>query len=74
MTSDVLQDDDRILPKQILQIADFFTMGLFAHSKLYHFLFTQPQAHDEQNIILQVFVNQRAQSCGMKLALLICDH
>ncbi|KAL3142889.1 hypothetical protein ABBQ38_003177 [Trebouxia sp. C0009 RCD-2024] len=47
-------DDDRILPKQILQIADFFTMGLFAHSKLYHFLFTQPQAHDEQNIILQV--------------------
>ncbi|KAL3151920.1 hypothetical protein ABBQ32_001051 [Trebouxia sp. C0010 RCD-2024] len=47
-------DDKWFLPKQILQIADFFSTGLFAHSKLYNFLFTQPQAHDEQNIILQV--------------------
>ena len=56
-TSAALQNDSSFLPKQIIEIAHFFSTGLFAHSKLYHFLFTQPQAHDEQNIMLQVIVH-----------------
>ena len=56
--SGVLQDDQRFLPKQIIQIAQFFSTGLFAHSKLYNFLFTQPQTHDEQKIMLQVIMHK----------------
>lgn len=56
-SSAALQDDSSFLPKQITEIAHFFSTGLFAHFKLYHFLFTQPQAHHEQNIMLQVSVH-----------------
>lgn len=49
-----VQDGSQLLPKQITQIAHFFSQGLFAHLKLYNFLFTQPQAHDEHEASLQV--------------------
>lgn len=68
----MLQDDNRFLPKQILQIAQFFSTGLFAHSKLYNFLFTQPQAHDEQNVTLQVVGHQSLRRLASRCCQLIC--
>ena len=69
-TSVVLQDDSSFLPQQIIQIAHFFSTGLFAHSKMYHFLFTQPQPHDEQNVMLQVIVHSLVvQRSGSNLVL-----
>ncbi len=50
----VLQEASIFLPKQIAQVAQFFGQGLFAHYKLYNFLLTQPQAHTEHEVSLQV--------------------
>ncbi len=49
-----MQEASIFLPKQIAQVAHFFNQGLFAHYKLYNFLVTQPQAHTEHEISLQV--------------------
>lgn len=69
-TSAVVQDDSSFLPQQIIQIAQFFSTGLFAHSKMYHFLFTQPQPHDEQNVMLQVIMHSLVvQTDGRNLGL-----
>ncbi|DBA82057.1 hypothetical protein WJX77_010615 [Trebouxia sp. C0004] len=48
------QEASIFLPKQIAQVAQFFGQGLFAHFKLYNFLLTQPQAHTEHEVSLQV--------------------
>ena len=50
----MLQEAGLFLPNQITHVAHFFSQGLFAHHKLYNFLFTQPQAHIEHEVSLQV--------------------
>jgi len=48
------QDDDKLSPNAIAELASFFTQSFFKHYNLYQYCFTKEQQHEEAKTIQEV--------------------